>query len=158
MVDELRSDVGTLPLTCGGVICEPERLTEIEAGRIMVLVDRKDIQHLRLRHGLVSPHPVLQLIAGAVLTALGYFPAAHFIDWFRHGGTFFEAEAYVVPFVIIGLWLGIGTFRRAYILDVATSAGRKRLAFSGSTELAEITRFLDAIEQHYALNVERDVD
>jgi hypothetical protein len=152
----LQRVVEQLPIECHGIVCDEKRLSEIDSGSVMVAVDRHDIQRITSRYGLVSPHPMLQVVMGSALTALACFPAAHLIDWIRHGGAFFTAEAFVIPFAVIGLWLVFSTFRKGRFLEVESARGRKRLAFQRDADPAAVDRFLAAIEERYALRIERE--
>src|SRR5215204_1734893 len=141
---------------CGGVVCEEQRLREIEDGQVMVSVDRPDIQRIALKKGLVAPHPVLQSGMGLLLLLPGYFVIAHLVNWARHGGTFFTAEAFVAPLVAAGIWMLITAFRRGMFLEVDATGARKRFVFRRGTGAAEIERFAATIEHHYRLRVSRE--
>lgn len=150
-----RATVIAFPLECGGVICEERRLIELDAKRVLVSVDRTDIKSIRSRFGVLSMHPVLQVMVGSGLALLGYFPLLHLIHWVRFGGAMLEVEVFAIPFALLGLWLALTAFRQGTFLDIETPAGVKRLSFNRSTDRSQIELFVNAIESLYGIKAER---
>ena len=128
----------------------------MEGGSVVIEVARDDVQRVTLRHGLQAPHPLLQILMGCALVAAGYFPAAHLIHWFRHGGTFFTFEAFVIPFAFLGLSMVVTALRSGYYLDVEERQGRKRLLFRPEPNAGDLQRFADDAERCLGLRITRE--
>ena len=143
-------------IECGGVAFDEQRLQEIDEGQVMVSVERSDIQRIRLRSGLISPHPILQMILAGPFLAIGLIPIVHFIHWAVRGGAFYRATVFAAPVLVIGVMLLLGAFRRGRFLEVETNRGRKRFAFRRRTDPTAISHFASGIETAYNIAVERE--
>lgn len=138
-----------------GIRVTDKSLSEIDSGRIMVIVDKQAIRNITLRYGFQAMHPAPQIIVGWALILLGYFPLLHFIHWAQHGGVFIDLEAWIIPFAAIGGWLVYSATKRGYFLEVGQDKGTKRLTFSGKPNPGDLGAFLTTIEQDYGLKIER---
>jgi hypothetical protein len=150
------SDATTDPqsLACAGIQCDGKSLREIDSGRVMVLLPRADIRRIILRHGSPAQHPVIQVIAGFVLLAIGLFPALHLLHWMRYGGTIILEENLLFLFPVLGIWFIYGGFVRRHFLEVEIPIGNKKLQFQGKPQLREIRSFLKAAENRFGYKVE----
>lgn len=145
------------PIELGGVRFAADRLTEVEDGRVMALVMRHEIRSITLRHDFRSNHPVLQVIFGFVLIAVGLVPVRHLASWFRGGGIFFAVEIGLVVFAVIGAWLVFEAPRRGYQLDVGASSGRKKPTFHRKTGPAELRAFVAEAAARFEYEVVDDL-
>jgi hypothetical protein len=137
-----------------GVRFTPDDVTELDGGQMMVKVPRRDIQGIVLRHGFHSAHPLLQVVAGAVLAAIGLLPTWHFTNWLLHGGTFITVEALLMGFVFIGPWLMVNAAKRGLYLEVRTEGGTRKLAFDGKLDPGQLETCLAAAEQLLGYSIE----
>src|SRR5262249_24110380 len=116
--------VGEWRVEGGGVECDDRRFAEVADGKVMGWVDRQDIQRITAKEGLLAPHPFFQIVLGAALSALGYFPAAHLYHFLTDRGSvgdgsmFYSAEALTIPLGLIGVWLILSVLRRGRYLEV----------------------------------------
>jgi len=144
------------PVECCGVICDEKRLMEVEHGRVAVFIARQDVQQIALRDGLQAPHPIIQFVIGLCLVSLALIPIMHLIEWATHGGTFFDAELWIVAFfVVIGVYLVFTAFRRGLFFEVRTPGGTKRLTFHKRPQPEILDPFVKSIEQRYGLHIQR---
>jgi hypothetical protein len=141
---------------CCGIRCTEQNLCEIDSGKIMVLVPRQGIRRITLRYGFQAPHPILQIGAGCILLAFGYFPILHLVNWMRHGGELLaDAVAFLLPVVVVGIVLIISAFKCGYFLEVEQPNGNSRLAFRGRPNSQKLEEFLAAVERRYNLRISR---
>lgn len=145
------------PLACGGIQCDGKSLREIDSGRVMVLLPRADIRRIILRHGSPAQHPVIQVIAGFVLLAIGLFPAVHLLHWMRYGGMIILEGNLLFLFPVLGIWFIYGGFIRRYYLEVETPTGNKKLEFRGKPQLSEIRSFLSTMKSTFGYNCEEAI-
>jgi hypothetical protein len=143
----------TTPLSCGGITCDANGLQEFDGSRLMAAVTREEIRSIRFQHGTLAPHPIIQSILGAALSVVGFYPLKHLIHWARHGGTFFEGEAWFVVFLVIGLYLLWTAFRRGYYLLVESTQGKKRFVFRPGTPPAELQAFVAALGEWLGMKI-----
>ncbi len=143
-------------LACCGLVCDADRLMEVQRDRILLGVNLLDVRRVTLRHGLQAPHPIAQVAAGALLLATAYFPAAHLLHWFLHGGLILTEEAWLVALAALGGWMLLTAFRRGFFLVVEGPAGRKRFAFRPDPDARQLDAFLAAIEARSGQTVGRD--
>jgi hypothetical protein len=151
----MRQENAAVSTECCGVRCTPQGLAEVDSGSVVVQVQKDDVQALTLRHGLQAPHPVLQVLMGCALVALGYLPAAHLVQWFRRGGTFFTIEAFVIPFVFLGMSMVVSALRCGHFLEVEQRNDRKRLAFRPRPDPDDLERFVEEAERCLGLKITR---
>jgi hypothetical protein len=138
---------------CGGVRCTATSLVEIDRQRVVVSVQRAVARRVTLQHGFQAPSPVLQIVLGAALAGVGYWPLRHTIRWFRYGGTFVSAEAGLLAFAFVGAWLMVSALRRGYFISVDTDQGRKRLFLRGAIPPGELEAFRLGVERLWGMNV-----
>ena len=93
------------PIEFAGVRFGPDDVSELEDSRVMVKVPKAEITRIALREGFYSAHPVLQVIAGVVLSGIAVPPTWHLANWIIGGGTFVSIEAWLIAFMFIGPWL-----------------------------------------------------
>ncbi|HWE95966.1 MAG TPA: hypothetical protein VG269_18530 [Tepidisphaeraceae bacterium] len=142
------------PVACAGIQFDAKSLREVDSGRVMVLLSRADIRRVTLRHGSPAQHPVVQVIAGFIMLAMGALPTLYFLHWMREGGRFILHIATMFLFPVLGVWFIYGGFIRRHYLDVETSTGNKKLQFSGKPQLVEIRSFLKTAENSFGYKVE----
>lgn len=139
---------------CAGVRCTPAALSEIDGPRVVVSVPRTSARGVTLRHGFQAPSPVLQILLGSALAALGYWPARHLVHWFRHGGTFVSVEAGGIAFAFLGVWMIVTALRRGYFLSVETEQGRKRLEMRGPVSPGELEAFRRGVARVWGMEIQ----
>jgi hypothetical protein len=140
-----------------GVRCDPDRLVEIDHGRIMAVVKRSEILRIALDRGFQAPHPIRQAVVGVLLLGVGYFPARHLVDWFLHGGVMLGLELGLIAFAAMGVWILINALRSGYYLDVQLSTGQQRIAFSSEATAEGVGAFVQTIEEQLGLSVVRNI-
>lgn len=154
MPGETDSDALRL-VECAGVRFGPDGVTEVDDEQVMVKVARGDLRRITLRHGFHSAHPVVQAVAGAVLTGIGLLPTWHLARWIGGGGTFYGVEAVLVGFVFLGPWLMLDATKRGPYLEVVTPGGTKKLVFERKADPGVIEQALAAAEQRFGYRIER---
>jgi len=146
----------TVPrIECCGLVCDEQRLAEVDGRRIVALALRHELHHIRSRYGFTSPHPVLQIILGSGLTLGACAVLTPIMDWLNHGGVLPLELVYFIPMGIIGLWLLISAFRRRHFLEAVTDDGRTRLVFDRSADAAKIDAFVTGVERFWQIRVTR---
>ena len=138
-----------------GVRFGPDDVTEMDGEQVMVKVARRDIKSITLRHGFHSAHPLTQVVAGAVLTAIGLLPTWHFAYWLVRGGTFTTIEAVMMGFVFLGPWVMVDAMKRGPYLEVRTAAGSKKVVFDRKADREMLEQAVGAAEQLLGYDVER---
>ena len=138
-----------------GVRFGPDDVVEVDGGQVMVTVARRDVQRMTLREGFHSAHPIMQVVAGAILTAVGLLPTWHFANWVLRGGTFVSIEAVLMGFMVIGPYLMIDALKRGPNLEVRTAAGTKKLALDRKVDRLLLEKCLAAAEELLGYSIER---
>ncbi|HZL34649.1 MAG TPA: hypothetical protein VFC78_05010 [Tepidisphaeraceae bacterium] len=145
------------PIEFAGIRCSAEQLLEIDSGRVMVLVSRPDILRIAACHGLQALHPIIQFVAGVIVTAIGLIPVPYIIGWIHHGGTLILGSKLLLVLAPIGLWLIAESFARGYFLRIETTKGSKRLAFHGKPRAHDVEMFLQSVENRFGYKIEREI-
>jgi hypothetical protein len=150
MKKEKFTDAADAIVYCG-VECSGEWLREMDSDSSSLRIKRNEVKSVNWRYGLLAPSPILQIVFGVTLAAIGWFPVGMFVKWIRGGGAFPVALVYLIPIPAIGLWMALSAFRRGYFLEVDLDSGRKRLVFKGRTEVKEVQGFVEAIRERWEL-------
>jgi hypothetical protein len=141
-----------------GIRCTSERLYEIDSGRIMVEVSKRDVQWIKLRYGLQAPHPLFQFIVGVVVASPGLWGAMAFVKLASGGEKLLKYAALMVPMAVVGAFVAISALKRGYFLDIELSQGHKRIAFHRRPHAEGMTTFLAAVEAKLERRIEREAD
>jgi len=145
------------PIEFAGVRFGLDDVSELEDGRVMVKVPKAQIRRIALREGFYSAHPVVQVIAGIVLSGIAVPPTWHLATWIVGGGTFVSIEAWLIAFMFIGPWLVYDALKRGRYLQVETVAGRKKLILDRRADARALEEFLAAVEQRLGYSIDRSV-
>jgi hypothetical protein len=137
------------PVECCGIRCTDTGLFEMEGSKVMVSVQKSEIQRITLRHGIQAPNPTLQIIFGLAVASVGYFPIRELILWLQHGGTIFSTYHFLIIVSAIGIWTVFEAVKRGYFLEVQTTAGTKRLAFAKRPDEETLRGLMEFIERNY---------
>jgi hypothetical protein len=144
------------PVTVGGILVSSEGIRPV-SGNLATLIRPEDTQDIVLRHGLRSHHPIAQILFGAVLAAVGYWPLLHAIYWYQHGGVLIDMEVWLIVLAAFGIYFAASVVKRSFFLEVRTKRGRRKLCFAPKTERGAIKQFLDELTAR-GYSVSREVD
>ena len=134
-----------------GIAVLGDALCEVDSGRVMVRISTADVRGLKLLHGHVANHPVMQMIAGGVMVLIGGWPIIWLIEWAVHGGTIISSTMWMIGFAVVGVWLIIQAFREGHYLEVETTRGLRKLAFDGKVDESAASAFVGSLRE--ALNL-----
>lgn len=114
-------------------------MTELKDGRPAIFIPREKITRIELRYGSGAERPVLQGIAGGLLTLLGSIGVFSVIagNW----GAFRWSVGFVA-FGALGVWLFWETILPRYYLQVVCERDRRKLLFKGVVQEAKLAEFL----------------
>jgi hypothetical protein len=112
----------------------------IEKGSTKIPI--QSIRKMSVEFGFLSKHPLIQLILGMIVSALGLLPIFHFFLVFQYGGKFKFIEALAVAFFVVGIYLVISCLRKGYFLSLETEFGNKRLVFGNKVRKDEVVDFI----------------
>lgn len=88
----------------GNICLTNDALCETDRAQVLVSVPRERIRSVTLRNGIKVAHPILQILMGLVLVAIGGLPVVHVFRWATTGGTFVILEAAAAPLAFLGVW------------------------------------------------------
>jgi hypothetical protein len=145
------------PLRYGDVEFTHDSVNGVQDARVYVRFRRDQIRHMHLRHGLISRHPILQVIVGIVLASPGVRLLWHLINWFGHGGTIYGPELWLIATSAIGVWVAVTSFSRGFYLEVASDEDRRRLSLPRSAAPAQIAAYFNQVERDFGYRVVREV-
>ena len=140
-----------------GVRLDGDRLVEHHRGVDAMTVGRGEAARIRLHHGFVAPHPIVQFVFGAALVLLGCAPIVAFIRWAIHGGVIAPNVLWASVFAVIGVPMVVRAFRRGHFLQIKTPAGERRLTFTRDANAPELRAFAAQLERAWGLAVESEV-
>ncbi len=121
-----------------------ESLDEVdEDGTRLVCLPKEGITSVALVYGQSEERPVVQLVAGVALMAVGLVFVVRILSWVLVGGTIVDVEAFGVALVPLGAWFLYRVFRKRHYLRVETTKETRKLAFNGRAEPQMIEELLD---------------
>jgi hypothetical protein len=124
----------------------PKGISEVHGGRTVVFVSKPDIQGIKLAIGSGAERPVLQVVFGFILAAVG---ACGLIPLWSGNMTLFRYEIGFVFFGLLGVWLIWETLRKHTFLLVSTRADKRKLFFKGAVEPKQLEEFLRTAETKF---------
>ncbi len=109
--------------TSGSIRFTAQEVQELDGNQIVVSVPRKEITSICLCYGEGVERPILQFIAGIIMSALGFILGVYPILGMFRGETVGEPIAvkpfaFAAPLIFIGVAVIIPIFRRSYYLLV----------------------------------------
>ena len=121
-----------------------ESLDEVDVdGTRLVCLPRDGITSVALVYGQSEERPLVQLVAGIALMALGLVFVVRILSWILLGGTIADVEAFGVALVPLGAWFVYRVFRKRHYLRVETSKETRKLAFNGKAQPQMIDDLLE---------------
>jgi hypothetical protein len=121
-----------------------ESLDEVDVdGTRLVCLPRDGITSVALVYGQSEERPLLQLVAGLVLVAVGLVFVVRILSWVLVGGNIVDLEAFGVTLVPLGAWFVYRVFRKRHYLRVETGKEVRKLAFNGKAQPEMIGELLE---------------
>lgn len=119
-------------------------VAEYNGNTCMVFIPREGILKIENVFGSRSERPLVQLIAGGLLSAVGLAGLVMIL----HGGwQLFRWEAGFLVFGGIGIWMMIEVLRRGHYLRVIGSKETRKLVIHGKVVPSELQDFLRKAEK-----------
>lgn len=141
---------------CGNICLTADALGETDRAQVLVSVPKKKIRSVTLRNGFKVAHPILQILMGLVLVAIGGLPVLHVFRWATTGGTFVILEAAAAPLAILGVWQIASAVVPGYFLQLQLDDASRKLAFGGGCIRPAIEAFLASVEHRWNISVDRE--
>jgi hypothetical protein len=134
------------------VIFSRDGVTE-KAGMLAPLQFKKDeIKQIEVMKGFVAERPVAAMIAGIILLAGCIVVYADIFAHFLFGGTIYVETFLPIIFVPIAVWLMIYALKRNYFLLVHTLSGKRKIAFKGCVDIAELSQFIQRAQYEFGFD------
>src|SRR5436853_1274209 len=134
---------------CGNVIASDRGIIETDQGRQVQLVPQKTITNITLRFGCPARRPILEMVMGGALGAIGGFGGFNLC-------TNFKAWRYDIGLIALGC-LGASMIydvtKKAFYLRVATESDYFKITFSKNVQRAEVEAFCAEIQKRWNYNV-----
>lgn len=136
-------------LKCGDVVASDRGVIETEAGRQMQFVPRNDIKGIVVRYGCAAHRPLVELVIGIALSALGLYDLCGV-------ATSAKISRYDLGAIVLG---GIGAYmvytvaRKYHYLQVKTASTHFNIRFARSAPRAEIESFCKEIEKRWGYHI-----
>ena len=128
-------------VVCGEVAFDRDKLMLLEGNRVTSLTPFDSIEKIALRYGVVSTHPILQIIFAGVLLGVFFISLPYLAQALG-----VEGLVLVIPLFVVGIWLITTAFSRGYFLAVDCSAGYKRFPFGRKASTVAVDAFSAGLE------------
>jgi len=133
----------------GPVRISASEIAEMDGRRRLIRVSRKDVVALELAFTVGAERPVLTLILGFLLVALGFFPWVFLYFVLTRGGHVRTILFWLTPFGLLGGWLVWLASKRRQVLLVRMPNDTRRVLFPLTTTRAEAQRFLEVAAERF---------
>jgi hypothetical protein len=131
-------------LTFGALRISSDAVEEFQDNRSVIRINRQEIRSIRLSHGFLARHPLLQTIFGIlVITISGFFSLAGIAELQARIIDFWTLSPTL--FVVLGIWIIYDATKRGYYVQIYTADKSHKLLIGRSLtqpEQSEITREL----------------
>jgi hypothetical protein len=144
-------DVPTLKYD--NIVAAPRGLIESQGGKIITLVPVSEINWVTLRFGRPDQRPVLSLVVGILVSAVGLYGVGGLLlapDGYRY-------ELAMVTLGLIGAFMIFDTLKKRFYLDVTKKKGCSRLVFSKDAQLPDIQEFCEQVRTVYKHQIAEDL-
>jgi hypothetical protein len=135
------SDQPTDYLACGPVRIGATEVAEMDGPRCLVRVSRAEVTGLELAFAVGSDRPVLTVVMGIALVAVGLFPWMFLLLLFINGGHMRIALFWFTPFGLLGAWMIWFACKSRLVLLVRTTRDVRKAVFSVSIAPEDAERF-----------------
>lgn len=113
-------------------------ISEFSGNRRIIFIARDEIQSIEVRFGSKAERPLIQIIGGILLTALGAAGAVMIVNG---GGRGLRWGLGFVVFGALGLWMLYEAMLKSHHLLVATRNDRRKLVFHGCWSQSDFDQF-----------------
>ncbi|MDB6019806.1 MAG: hypothetical protein JWR19_4295 [Pedosphaera sp.] len=127
-----------------------EGVSEVSKGRILVFVNKAEIERIELSSGSGAENPVLQLVLGILLTALG---ASAVVPICLGNGLMLRYGLGFIFFGLVGVWMIFEALQKRTYLLVSTRKDRRKLFFKGKVDAKQLAEFLDAAQENFGYQI-----
>jgi len=125
--------------TCLNLAVSTKGIAEYSGKSCVVFIRREDIQRFEMKFGFRAEHPLIQSIAGALLSCIGIIG----LGLLGIGGfAYLRWELGFIFFGGLGVWLLWEALRRGHYLSVVCNKETRKLVFDRIVSEAEIQAFL----------------
>jgi hypothetical protein len=140
------------PVEYQGIRISGDLLNEIESGRVMLSLPMRDVRRVELVHGGVAERPLVEIIVGAALVAVGCWPLLHLAYWAMRGGVFIKDEAWIVAAGGVGAYMIWHALRKGWYLRVETATAVRKLVFHGRIVEADARSFAARVQERIVVS------
>ena len=137
----------------GNVRITDDGIYELDAGRKVLHLPRESIESIRLRHGATSERPLLQLIFGLAILAIGLYPLEGMFNWFVRGGRMSWWFALILVNIPLGAWMIWAAVARGYFLSVQSARGARKVVFGRGASKEELDQFIEEANAALGYNI-----
>ncbi|MFC1824846.1 hypothetical protein ACFL9T_19225 [Thermodesulfobacteriota bacterium] len=135
-------------------------IAELDEGRKTVFIKKDDIRGVVLKHGCIVQHPIIQMIFGVGILALGVLFIPLLLQVFEAtspvgGGIKFVALG--LPVLLIGFWLVRDVFKRRFYLNVETEKKCKKIVFNDPVTPVELMNLVEIAHIEYDYKIELNI-
>jgi len=139
-----------------GVRVSSNYIQEFDDKKVRDSINRETISSIKLKNGIYSKHPLLQVLMGGGFTYIGYLFVKMLIEGYNNGGRIkFILLVAMLLTMPMGIWLILTSFRKGYYLKIKWDAGEKRFAFIKKPDFDKIKKFV--VEMNSRFNCEVDM-
>ena len=124
--------------TCLNIAFSKKGVSEYSGERCVVFIPREEIQLIETKTGSRAENPLVQGIAGFLLSAVGLFAIYMVI---KGGAMLLRWEAGFLVFGGVGVWLLWEALRQGRYLRVVCAKGDRKLIFHGTVNESELQEF-----------------
>ena len=137
----------TMLLVFGAVRFTDDRIEEFQDHRPIATVMLSEIRSVRIRHGFLAKHPLIQIIFGIAFAAVGFAMMILCLTMIQRG-TVSHVFFFSPLSALLGLWIIYDAIKRGHYLEIWTDSGVRKLG-TGLTlpaqEEAELRKAVDAV-------------
>ncbi|HEX4954816.1 MAG TPA: hypothetical protein VF017_15610 [Thermoanaerobaculia bacterium] len=140
-----------------GVRIDDQVVASVKGGQTTFALPREKVRDVRLRFGFQAERPLLQLLLGLLLAAVGALQIPGAYEFVVHGGTIYlDVMVFLLLLVPLGAWLMAHGLRRGFYLFVEVPNDRFKIPFRGRPTREAIVDFLSIARARTGYSIQFD--
>jgi hypothetical protein len=137
-----------------GIKFESDRISPALEGNPYLTIDRQEIKRITFKRGLLSKHPLLQLLMGFCLSLIGIYVIILFFSWwFKQGGYPHPVQFFLFFTLPVGIWIIFGSIKKGYFLEVQYGSKVSKLEFDKNQTKEDLLKLIDDVNNRFNYNI-----
>ena len=117
----------TSPYASHGIYISNNELGRMDDERVVEKYNKEEIIEIKVKYGFQAEKPLVELVLGALMLCVGYFPIKYIINWIKEGGVLWDIQVFIILLFPLGAWLVYDALKKSNYILVSTKNIRRKI-------------------------------